>query len=130
MIVVDASAVVEMLLASTSGEEIAEELLASERGLHAPHLLDAEVTSALRKGWLRGVLTEERARQALEDLPDLPIERHGHVLLLERAWNLRAVLTVYDALYVALAETLAAPLLTCDARIAKATGLDIEVLVR
>lgn len=130
MIVLDASTVVELLLASPLGNAIAKELLGADEALHGPHLLDAEVANALRKAWLRGQLDAPRALEALVDLGDLPIERHGHLHLLERAWELRHALTSYDGLYVALAEGLAAPLMTCDARIARAPGLGTEVLLR
>jgi len=130
MIVLDASAVVEMLLESPPGAAIAEELLGSEHALHAPYLLDAEVANSLRKSWFRGLISGARAGEALVDLSDLPIERHGHLILLERVWELRETLTAYDALYVALAESLGAPLMTCDARLARAPDLEIEVWLR
>jgi len=63
-------------------------------------------------------------------LADLPIERHGHWILLQRVWELRDRVTAYDALYVALAESLAAPLLTCDARLARTANLTIEIILR
>lgn len=130
MIVVDASAAAEMLLGTPEGLAIAEELLAAEESLHAPHLLDAEVLSALRKAWLRGLVSAERAQAALDDLADLPIERHAHVLLLERAWELKETVSAYDALYLALAELLEAPLVTRDARLTRCAGHDVTILLR
>jgi predicted nucleic acid-binding protein len=130
VIVVDASAAAEMLLGTPEGLAIAEELLTSEESLHAPHLLDAEVLSALRKGWLRGLVSAERAQAALDDLADLPIERHAHELLLERAWVLKQAVSACDALYLALAELLEAPLVTRDARLTRCAGHGATVLLR
>ena len=96
-------------------------LQASER-LHAPHLLDIEVTHVLRRLVQRKELSTVRAAQAFDDFAQLPIERHGHQLLLPRIWQLRETLTAYDGAYVALAEALSAPLLTCDAKLARAQG--------
>ena len=89
-------------------------------GLHAPHLLDVEVVSVLRRFVRDGSLDEEEAQAAIGDLLALDLERHSHEALLERAWDLRANVTTYDAVYVALAEALDATLLTCDSRLARA----------
>ncbi len=130
MIVLDASVVLEILLASARGLAIAEEVLLSEESLHAPWLLDAEVANAMRRVWLRGELTAQRGQEALQDLTDLPIHRHGHAGLVERAWQLRDSLTAYDAFYIALAETLPATLLTGDARLSRAPGHSARVELR
>lgn len=118
MIVVDASVVIDVLV----GEGRATDRLADE-DLAAPHLLDAEVGNVIRRKTLAGQLDAATARQALGDFVELEISRYGHTILLPRAWELRANLTVYDALYVALAEVLEAPLLTLDGRVAGAPGL-------
>jgi predicted nucleic acid-binding protein len=90
--------------------------------LHVPHLLDLEVANVLRR-YVRGrATTVARAEQALQDLSDIRMTRHSHARLLRRVWELRDHLTAYDAVYVALAEALDAPLLTCDAKIAAAPG--------
>jgi len=130
MIVLDASAAVEMLLQTAIGARLSSRLLAPDSSLHAPHLLDVEVAQVLRRFVLRGKLDAERARQALTDISDLPLVRYSHELLLPRAWELRENLTAYDAVYVALAELLAATLLTRDARILRAPGhfAQIEVV--
>jgi predicted nucleic acid-binding protein len=120
--VLDASVVGEILLASPDGRRLAVDLLAREEQLHAPHLLDIETMNVIRKAWLRREIGELRGFQALADLADLPIERHGHLQLLDRAWELREVLTAYDATYVALAEMLNAVLVTRDARLARSHG--------
>src|ERR1700675_2343131 len=100
---------------------MARALDASER-LHAPHLLDIEVTQVLRRLLQRKEITLARAQHAFDDLSNLLIERHEHRSLVPRVWQLRESLTVYDAVYVALAEALDAPLLTCDAKLAGARG--------
>lgn len=88
--------------------------------LHVPALCDIEVSAALRRGLLAGLLTEERALTALVDYADLPLTRHGHQLLLARVLSLRANFSAYDATYVALAEQLRAALLTADGALARA----------
>jgi predicted nucleic acid-binding protein len=90
--------------------------------LAAPHLVDVEVTSVLRRSVLTGTITEQRASQVLQDLADLTMERVTHTTLLRRVWELRGNLTAYDACYVAVAELFHAPLLTYDAKMANASG--------
>ena len=120
MLIVDASAVLRALL--PGGEPALSDRLAAERELHAPHLLDLEVTSALRRLCRLGHLGEDRGRDAITDLMDLNLRRYPHEPLLPRIWELRKKLTAYDAAYVALAELLEAPLLTADRRLARASG--------
>jgi predicted nucleic acid-binding protein len=86
--------------------------------LHAPHLLSVEVAPVLRRYAAAGAIGAAVAADALIDLAVLDIERYEHEPFLGRVWELRENLTAYDAVYVALAETLAAPLLTFDARLA------------
>ena len=104
-------------------------LLAAHEDLHAPHLIDVEVLQVLRRLNAHRELSDRRADEATRDLADLPLVRHPHELLLDRAWELRANLTIYDAVYVALAELLDAPLWTLDQRLAGAPGLRTEVKV-
>jgi len=122
LIVLDASAAVEVLLQTAAGAPMTERLLDPAESLHAPHLLDVEVAQVLRRFVLRGEVAPDRARQALEDLASLPLERYSHEILLSRVWMLRENLTAYDATYVALAEILGATLLTRDGRILRAPG--------
>jgi predicted nucleic acid-binding protein len=129
IVVLDASAAVEVLLRTARGGPLAGPLLSWETSLHAPHLLDVEVAQVLRRFVARGELAPERARQALQDLADLPCERYPHDFLLVRAWELRENLTAYDAVYVALAEILGATLLTTDGRISRAPGHSASVEV-
>lgn len=120
MIVVDASALLEVLLNTPAGTLVARRLFAEDETLHAPHLLDVEVAQVLRRYALAGDLDPDRGLQALEDLADFPLTRYPHDLFLPRIWELRHNVTAYDAAYIALAETLAAPLVTRDARLATA----------
>jgi predicted nucleic acid-binding protein len=98
---------------------------------HAPHLLDVEVAQVLRKFVLRGQTSAERAQRALHDLEEFPLRRHGHASLLSRVFELRANHTAYDGIYLALSESLGAPLLTCDAGLVKSPSSTAAVeLVR
>lgn len=130
MIVVDASAVIELLLRSPLGERVEHRLFARPEALHGPHLLDVEVLQVLRRFESRGELQGPRAATALSLLDVLPMRRHPHAPLLSRIWALRDNLTAYDATYVALAEALGAVLVTCDARLGRAPGVraTVEVL--
>lgn len=130
MIVVDASIAVEMLLQTRRGRELSRRLLIEEEeDLHAPHLIGVEVVQAVRRLRIEGSLDRGRGEHAVTDLFALGIERHPHELLLPRAWELRDNLTIYDGVYVALAELLDVPLLTCDTRIARAPGITADVEV-
>lgn len=121
MIVVDASALLEVLLQTGAAAAVEARLFGGDT-LHAPHLLDLEVTQVLRRYERAGELSSRRAREALEDLAAFRIERYPHQLFLERVWSLRTNATAYDACYLALAEALDAPLLTMDRRLAGVPG--------
>jgi len=127
MIVLDASAVLELLLNTTIGQSVARRIAPPHLSLHAPHLLDLEVAQVLRRYVRAGHLSSVRALQALRDLLQLDLARYPHEPLLSRVWALRQNLTAYDAAYVALAEALRAPLLTLDARLAAAPGVKARV---
>ncbi len=122
MIVVDASAVLELLLNGRAATRLRARLLAAGQTLHAPELIDLEVLQVLRRFVRDRDLSLDRATEALSDYRDLGIDRFSHELLLGRVWELRANLTAYDAAYVALAELLDAPLLTADHRLARSPG--------
>ena len=124
MIVVDASAFVDALV----GEGRAVDRLTGEE-LAAPHLVDAEVGNALRKKVLAGDLSPALGEAAIHDLAALEFLRWEHVELLPRAWELRQNVTIYDGIYVALAELLDAPLVTLDARLAGLRGARATVEV-
>ena len=132
MLVVDASALTELVLGRAAGEVVGEHLATHDFALHAPHLVDVEVLSALRRLVASREMTAARAGEAISDLLDLPIERYPHDILVPRVWELRENFSAYDASYVALAEALAdepVPLLTADARLAKAVSDLVEVHV-
>ena len=122
MIVVDASAMIEVLLVTPAALAVEERIFRSGETLHAPHLIDLEIAQVLRRYCASGDLTHERAQAALEDFTILGVFRHPHDVLLPRIWELRHNVTAYDAAYVALAEALSAPLLTRDRRLAAASG--------
>lgn len=130
MIVLDASAAIEWLLQSARGVKVGKRILDPSESLHAPHLLDVEVAQVLRRFVRERVIATQRGQEALEDLDDLPVHRYPHDFLIPRVWELHRTLTAYDAVYVALAELLDAPLVTCDARIASASGhyANVEVV--
>ncbi|MDR3660798.1 MAG: type II toxin-antitoxin system VapC family toxin [Mycobacterium sp.] len=117
MIVVDASAAVSALL----NDGPARRLLAVE-SVHAPHLVDAEVVSVLRRQVAAGLLASGDARKALDVWTRLGLIRYAASPLLERVWELRATVTAYDAMYVALAENLDCALVTADTRLSGANG--------
>jgi predicted nucleic acid-binding protein len=129
VIVLDASAAVELLGDTPRGQRVAERLQ-PEAVSHAPHLLDIEVTSAIRRQLALGALAEERAQRALILFVLLPIQRHNHLPLLGRIWDLRHNFSPYDACYLALTEALDATLLTCDSalRSARLSRGEVEVL--
>ena len=128
-IVLDASALVELILDTPAGALIAERIADPAEGLHTPHLADLEVVQALRRYIREGELSPRAAAAALDDLRDLDLQRHAHEPLLERVWDLRDNLTAYDAVYVALAEILDAVLLTCDGPLSRAPGLSRRVVL-
>jgi predicted nucleic acid-binding protein len=122
VIVIDASAVLELLLRTGRADDVAATALTAEVRLHAPHLIDVEVIQALRRLVQLKQIGVDRAGQALDDFDQLLIERHSHRPLVARIWQLRESLTAYDGAYVALAEALEIPLLTCDAKLARSHG--------
>jgi predicted nucleic acid-binding protein len=128
VIVVDASAIVDYLLEFEPQASWTAEQMTDQPSLHAPHAVDVEVLATLRRGVLGSHFSAARARIALDDFQALPIRRYPQKPFLERAWELRANLTVPDALYVALAEALEVPLLTTDRRHSGARGPRIEII--
>ncbi len=122
MIVVDASAMLEVLLRTAAAAAVERRLFDVRETLHAPHLLDVEVAHVIRRYVLAGDFSAERGASALADLAAFPLRRYPHGLLLPRVWELRNNLTANDAVYVVLAELLGAPLLTRNRRLAAAAG--------
>lgn len=129
MLVVDTSAVLAAL-ASRPPEPTLLQRLADDGDLHAPHLIDIEILNALRGLVRSGQLSQDRAQDIRTDVEDLAITRYGHQPLADRVWALRHNLTAYDAAFVALADALEVPLVTCDARLANAPGVTAELFSR
>lgn len=127
MIVVDASALLEALLRTPAAQAVERRLFDPRETLHAPHLLDVEVAQVVRRYAAAGEIDRDRGRAALADLADFPLRRYPHDFLLPRVWELRDNLTAYDAVYVALAEALDAPLITRDRRLAAAASRHARV---
>jgi predicted nucleic acid-binding protein len=123
VIVLDASTLVELILDTPIGRVIADRIADPAEGLHVPHLVDVEVAQALRRYERGGEIDGKAAAHALDDFRALDLQRHAHEPLLERVWELRKNLTAYDAVYVALAETLETVVVTCDRRLAQAPGM-------
>lgn len=128
MIVLDASAVIELLLRTSRGELVEALIEDPNRTLHAPHLLDVEVTQVLRRFSRAGTISAKRAALALDTFCDMRIARYDHGPLLKRVWALRDALSAYDACYVALAEAIDAPLVTFDVQLARAKHRAVTVL--
>ena len=129
MIVVDASALLEVLLRTQAASVVERHLFAPGQTLHAPHLLDVEVAQVVRRYVAGGEIDVDRGGAVLADMSDLPLRRYPHDILIPRVWALRNNLTAYDAVYVALAEALDAPLLTRDRRLAAAAGHRARILL-
>jgi predicted nucleic acid-binding protein len=118
VIVVDASAIVSAIAAGDERSGQVRERLGSDDELAAPHLIDLEVLQALRRLARRGELSSDRAVDSVRDLAELVMIRYPHEPFIDRLWELRDSLSAYDAAYVALAEAISIPLITCDAGLA------------
>jgi predicted nucleic acid-binding protein len=134
MLVIDASAIVDLLRREPNSTRIAEFIDDRGSDLHAPTLYDVEALNALRRALLAGEIVLSRAAEAVGDLIELPVQRHEHPALTWRIWELRDNFSAYDASYLALAELLSedgAALLTTDTRFARAVRKhsDVEVLL-
>jgi predicted nucleic acid-binding protein len=121
VLVVDTSAVLGALVGRPPDRRLVDRL-SVDGDLCAPHLLDVELLHALRRLVIGGQLGEDRAADARDDFAALAVDRYDHLALADRTWELRHNLTAYDATFVALAELLGVPLVTCDARLANAPG--------
>jgi len=119
MIVLDASAVVEVLTNSPLADSVRRNVAESGDSLIVPHLLDVEVISALRRLVAGQRVDSTHADRVLAELRMFPAERYPHVSLLSRIWELRHNFTAYDATYIALAEATGSVLYTCDKKLAK-----------
>ena len=126
VLVVDASAIAEMLLGTAKGRQVAM-VIGSDHSLHAPDLLSLEIASVARGLIRSGEITVAEAEQVVIELGALGIEFYEHLPFLPRVLQLRDNFTAYDAIYVALAETLDATLLTCDVKFGRSTGHRVAV---
>lgn len=131
MIVVDTSAIIGVLAGQPRVPRL-DDRLKSDSDLHAPHLIDVGFQHALRRLVVAGTISDERAADARTDFADLTIVRYPHMSLADRMWELRHNVTAYDAAYLALAEALDIPLVTCDGRLARApnSATSVEVFSR
>ena len=127
MTVVDASALLEVLLQTSRSQAASNRLFRTGEILLAPHLIDVEIAQVLRRYNAAGEMDDRRCREALADLADMPLVRYPHEFLLPRVWELRHNVTAYDAVYVALSEALDAPLVTRDSGLASAPGHEATV---
>jgi predicted nucleic acid-binding protein len=118
VIVLDASAAIDWLLQTPAGQRIERRIYSRNETLHAPHLVDLEVSQVLRRLVLQNVIPRRRADEAVQDLQDLRISRYAHFVFLSRIWQLRHNFSTYDAAYIVLAEKLGALwlLATLDSR--------------
>lgn len=120
--IVDASALLEVLLRAPAASQLEALMFEAASSLHAPHLIDIEAAQVIGKFALNGSITASVGADALADLAGFPLQRYPHDFLLPRIWELRHAISAYDASYVALAEVLDMPLLTRDARLAAAAS--------
>jgi predicted nucleic acid-binding protein len=129
MIVLDASLLAVVLGDDAEpGTRLRDHLWADD-DVFAPELIDLEVAAYARRLVRLGQMMPDRAMQLLVDLAVMPLRRVSHVPFLSRIWELRHNVSAYDASYIALAEVMQAPLLTTDARLARAPGIRCEVQV-
>jgi predicted nucleic acid-binding protein len=120
VIVLDASAAVELVLATAPGAAVAVRLRGET--VHAPAHFDVEGIGAIRRAVMRGLITDHEGLVAVADFQRLPLRRWPTKAFVQRAYQLRSTHTVADGVYVALAEGLPAPLISCDRRLAHSRG--------
>ena len=128
MIVLDASAAFDYLLNDGPNGEWVRGVVDGEAELAAPHVIDLEVISVVRRRVLRRELTARRAGVALADFSDLALIRYPATEFLKEIWALRSSLTPYDAAYIVLAEALDEALVTTDVRLARSHGHRAKVV--
>lgn len=124
---VDASVLANAIGDDATDGDVARDAIRQGGSVSAPDLVDVETVAVLRKRWLAGALPARRFASAVRDLEQLAIDRYATLRLMWRAYELRNNVTAYDAAYVALAEALDCPLVTADARLARASGIRCDV---
>lgn len=129
MIVLDASILANALADDGTDGSTARTRITDAGQLAAPDLIDVETLAVLRKRWIAGDLDDQRFSDAIDDLADLDLTRYPMSSLVRRAFELRADVTAYDAIYMALAEQLHCTLLTADQRLAAAPTVTCPVEV-
>ena len=125
MIVLDASAAVELVLATRAGAAVAQRLQGET--VHAPAHFDVEVVGAIRRAVVRRLISDHEGLVAVADFLSMPVRRWPTKPFVMRAYQLRSTHTVANGVYVALAEGLAASLITCDVRLAQSHGHSAEI---
>jgi len=118
--VIDTSALIEVLTGKDPDIKLRRRVLLGD--LAAPDLLDPESMHVLRKLTHKGDIIDSEAGEVLKDIRDMAIARSPHRPLVDRAWELKNAISAYDAFFVALAEQLDVPLITCDAKLARSNG--------
>ena len=121
----DASAAVELLFATLPGAAVAQRLRGET--VHAPAYFDVEVVGAVRRAVIRRLISDHEGLVAVVDFQNLPLRRWPTKPFVQRAYQLRHTHTVADGVYVALAEGLGVPLITCDRRLAQSHGHGAEI---
>lgn len=127
LIVIDASALLELLLAGSKSAAIGRAV--GDARLLAPDLVNPEVMQCLRRLERAGKLTTSRAGKALSRLREGAVITMPTGPLARWAWSLRHNLSAYDACYVALARMVGCPLLTTDRHLAQAPSLGTVLIV-
>ena len=129
MIVLDASAAIELVLNTSVGKQVNKRIADEREAIQVPHLVDVELIHVIRRFVMRNVIGVARGEMAIRLWRMLDVQRHEHEPFIVRIWQLRNNFSAYDATYVALAEALSAPLITADRRLAAAPGSGIRIEV-
>ena len=124
--VLDNSAFIELLTGKSPDTSL--RWWAVHRELVAPEVIDLEAAHVLRRLVAAGLLDSAIGARLLDKVVAWPLERFPHRALLHRVWELRSNATAYDASYIALAERLGVPLLTCDAKLKNVPGHQATVV--
>ena len=125
--VLDASGAVEFLLNTAAGKRLSARLADETEVVHVPHLIDLEIAQVLRRYTRHGTLNARMGMLALDRWRSLDVQRYAHEPFLDRIWELRDKVNVYDAVYVALAEALSTVLHTGDRKLAGAPGVNVAI---